>query len=389
MVEPETCIIGIGASAQHGRFVAGCTPMGLLAEASKNALADAGMTIRDVDGVMTSGDASVFNHSVAFAEYMGIETKFSTTIGLGGASAVASVLHASRAIKAGLCHTVLIANGGGGSRALKVDEARQRAAMVARMAGLGHAQFEIPYGPLLISQYALAAQRHMYEYGTTSRQLAEIAVQTRRFASLNEGSQMSTPITTEDVLNSPWISEPLHLLDCCLISQGAAALIVTSREGAQRSPNTPVDILGGGEGHRNEYISSMRDLTTSGTKEAAEVAFRTAGLTPADVDFAEIYDCFTITVLMDLEDLGFCAKGEGGPFVEDGRIGPGGDLPVNTHGGLLSYCHIGGIFHITEAAAQLRGESGPRQVPQAEIGLVTGNGGFLSTKSVMILGKGD
>jgi acetyl-CoA acetyltransferase len=283
-----------------------------------------------------------------------------------------------------MCDTVLIANGGMRSAQAQQD----RSTTVARMAGLGHAQYEIPYGPLLISQYAMAARRHMYEFGTTAEQLAEIAVITRDNARRTPGAQMTAPIAIDDVLNSRWISEPLHLLDCCIISQGAGAVIVTRGDKARDCRQTPVSILGCGEGHRNEYMLSMQDVTSTGTVEAAATAFAQAGVTPAEIDFAEIYDCFTITVLMDLEDLGFCKKGEGGPYVENGRLALDGDLPVNTHGGLLSYCHIGGIDHVVEAARQLRGSCGERQVPDANLGLVTGNGGFLSTKSLVILGKG-
>lgn len=377
-------IVGVGESNQHGAVVDGYSPMGLLAEASLNALSDAGLTVHDVDGVLTGEGSGVFNHSVAFAEYLGIRSRFSTTIGLGGASAVASLLHAVRAIEAGLCSTVLIANG-----SMRSPQAPQdRSTAVARMAGLGHPQYEIPYGPLLISQYAMAAQRHMHEFGTTAEQLAEVAVTTREHARRTPGAQMTAPITIEDVLHSRWISEPLHLLDCCIISQGAGAFVVTRADKARDCRTTPVSILGGGEGHRNEYLTSMTDLTSTGMQEAGATAFARAGVTPVEVDFAEIYDCFTITVLMDLEDLGFCKKGEGGSFVENGRLTLRGELPVNTHGGLLSYCHIGGINHIVEAARQLRGDCGDRQVRDATIGVVTGNGGFLSTKTVAVLGQG-
>ncbi len=264
MAQAETAIIGVGESNQHGRFVEGYSLMGLLAEAAMNAVADAGISVKEIDGVLTAGDSSTFNHSVAFAEYLGIPTRFSTTIGLGGASAVASVLHAARAISAGMCNTVLIAHGGGGAGGGS-SRVQARSQAVARMAGLGHQQYEIPYGPLLISQYALAAQRHMFEYGTTSEQLAEIAVSARRHALMTPGAQMTTPINVEDVLHSRWV-EPLHLLDCYIISQGAGAVIVTGRGRTRDDRQLPVAVLGGAEGHRNEYVTSMPDLTATGTR---------------------------------------------------------------------------------------------------------------------------
>ncbi|RYG87214.1 MAG: thiolase family protein, partial [Alphaproteobacteria bacterium] len=251
-------------------------------------------------------------------------------------------------------------------------------------------QYERPFGPLIPAMYALAANRHMHEYGTTPEQLAEVAVTMRRHAGLNPNAQARDPITIDDVLNSKMIATPLHMLDCSLVSDGGGALVVSRADAARDMRRRPVELLGAGEGHLNEHIHQAPSLTTTGARISGARAFDMAGLTPREMDFAMLYDCFTITALLQLEDLGFCKAGEGGPFVANGGIGLGGRLPVNTHGGLLSHGHPGrpgGIFHIIEAVRQLRGECGDRQVEAASLGLVHGNGGILSTHSTLILGR--
>jgi acetyl-CoA acetyltransferase len=235
--------------------------------------------------------------------------------------------------------------------------------------GSAHPQFEVPYGPLVPSLYALVAQRHMHEYGTTPEQLAEVAVTIRKHASLNPNAHKRELITVDDVLKSRMITSPLHIFDCAIVSDGAAACIVTSADRARDLKARPVHLLGQGYGLRHSHIGDT-ELTTTGAVDSGRDAFRTAGLTPADVDVAQIYDCFTITVIVELEDLGFCKKGEGGAFVENGRIGLGGALPITTHGGLLSGGHPGlggGFFHVVEAVRQIRGEAGARQVKDAEV----------------------
>jgi len=211
----------------------------------------------------------------------------------------------------------------------------------------------------------MAAQRHMYQYGTTSEQLAEIAVATRKWAAMNPLAVMRDPITIDDVLNSPIVSSPLHMMDCCLVTDAGGAVIVTSPERARSLKKPPIWVLGCGESHNQASIGSMPDLTTTSAKQSGETAFRMAGLTPKDIDVAELYDSFTITVLLELEDLGFCKKGEGGSFVEGQRTAPGGSFPLNTNGGGLSFTHPGmyGIFLLIEATRQLRDEFGDRQVP--------------------------
>jgi acetyl-CoA acetyltransferase len=255
--------------------------------------------------------------------------------------------------------------------------------------GSAHPQFEVPYGPLVPSLYALVAQRHMHEYGTTPEQLAEVAVTIRRHAGLNPNAHKRDPVSVADVLSSKMITSPLHILDCAIVSDGAAAAIVTSAARARDLRGKPAHLLGQGYGLRHSHIGDT-SLTTTGAVDSGRDAFRTAGLSPADVDVAQIYDCFTITVIVELEDLGFCRKGEGGAFVEGGRIGLGGQLPVTTHGGLLSGGHPGlggGFFHVLEGVRQVRGDAGARQVPGAKVALVHGNGGVISVHCTLLLGS--
>jgi acetyl-CoA acetyltransferase len=250
-------------------------------------------------------------------------------------------------------------------------------------------QFEVPYGLWVpIPTYALAAQRHMYQYGTTSAQLAEIAVAARKWASLNPAATMRDPLSIDDVLASPMMSTPLRLRDCCLVNDGGGAVIVTTAERARNLRKKPIWILGCGESHTHRSITGMPDLTMTPAKASGERAFRMADLTPSDIDILELYDSFTITVLLQLEDLGFCPKGEGGHFVEEQRLAPGGPQPTNTSGGGLSYLHTGmfGIFLLIEAARQLRGECGDRQVRDAKTALCNGIGGSLASSGTVILG---
>jgi len=254
----------------------------------------------------------------------------------------------------------------------------------------GHPQFEQPYGPTVPAYYALIAQAHMAQYGTTESQFAEIAVAARAWAARNPAAQMRELITVEDVLASRMIADPLHLLDCSLVSDGGSAIIMTSAERARDFPHDPVYLLGAGEGHSHEHISQAHDLTTSAARESGARAYAMAGVGPGDMDLAQLYDCFTPTVLVELEDLGFCDKGEGGAFAESGALRPGGSLPVNTHGGLLSHCHPGNpgsMFALTESVWQLRHSAGERQVADAELALVHAQGGIMSSHTTLILGR--
>ncbi|MEE8414083.1 MAG: hypothetical protein V3R96_05985, partial [Dehalococcoidales bacterium] len=252
------------------------------------------------------------------------------------------------------------------------------------------AGFIAPYGlggP--VNNYSMAATRHMHDFGTTSEQLAEIAVSTRKWAALNPNATMRDLISVDDVINSPMISYPLHLLDCCLVTDAGGAVIITSAERAKSLKKPPIWILGAGEHFTHSGIASMPDITVTPAKQSGEAAFKMAGLKPDDIDVAVFYDSFTITALLQLEDLGFCKKGEGGSFVQGGRTAPGGEFPMNTSGGGLSYTHPGmyGIFILIEVARQLRGECGERQVAGAEIGIANGVGGLLSSSATIILGR--
>lgn len=353
-------------------------------EVARAALDDAGISSSEVDGLFAVGSSPL--HALQLAEYLGIQPR---TIGgamTGGSSFEIHVATAAAAIAAGECNTALIvyaemarsgpplyANGFG------EDPSRPDAAV----------EFEVPYGlPIPVGAYALAASRHMAIYGTTSEQLAQIAVSTRQWAALNSNARYRKPLSIDEVLASGVIASPLHRLDCCLRVDGAGAVVITSPERAKYLKQKPVHVLGCGTSATHMNISQMPDLTETGGKVSGKQAFEMAGVGPHQVDVVLAYDSFTITVLLALEDLGFCQKGEGGRFVQDGKLGPGGSLPTNTNGGGLSYCHPGmyGIFLLVEAARQLRGTLGDRQVPNAEIALAHGVGGMLSCASTVILG---
>jgi acetyl-CoA acetyltransferase len=321
-------------------------------------------------------------------EYLGIRPTYFDGTSVGGSSFVIHLGHAATAIANGLCHVALISHGQSGRSRVGVPPS-------GGLYGTNAAQFEAPWGlPQPVGSYALACSRHMHAYGTTSEQLAEIAVATRKWASMNPKAMMREPITIDDVLRSRWISWPFHLLDCCLVTDAGGAVVLTSAERARDSRQAPVAVLGFGEHHDHSIISQMPDLTAGPAAVSGRRAFQMAGLRPADVDVAEIYDSFTYTVLLSLEDLGFCARGEGGAFVSGQRTAPGGPFPLNTQGGGLSYTHPGmfGIFTIIEAVRQLRGTYGTagqpeRQVPDAEIALVHGTGGVLSATGTAILAR--
>ncbi|HXG65499.1 MAG TPA: acetyl-CoA acetyltransferase [Blastocatellia bacterium] len=351
--------------------------------AAKRALEDAGLSKSDVDAVMAVDFLGL--PSLQVAEYLGIRPRFTDTTVTGGSAFETLVEHAALGIAAGLCEVVLITYGS----TLWSDRRRvvEGGGVNPRMPA---AQFETPYGDLSpISAYALAAARHMHEFGTTSAQLAEVAVSARRWAALNARALLREPVTVADVLASPMIASPLHRLDCCVMTDGGGAVVLTSAERARDLRWAPVFVLGSGFSASHLTISQMADLTTTGAVESGRRAFAMARVRPDEIDVVELYDSFTISVVMALEDLGFCAKGEGGDFVCDGRIGPGGKLPTNTTGGGLAYTHPGalGLFLIIEAVRQLRGECGEGQVAGAELALVHGIGGWLSSHATLILGR--
>ena len=366
----------VGAAETDTYQSEGRSPAGIMAHATKLALEDAGLRKEDIDGVFTAS-SYYYMPTLTLSEYLGIHPRFSDSTVTGGCSFIAHLQHAAAAIEAGLCEVALIAYGS--------TQRSDRGKLVSMSEWL---PYEQPYGLIHpLSSFGLIAQRHMAQYGTTSEQLAEIAVAARSWALLNPKAPYPQPLTVEDVLASPMISSPLHKLDCCVVTDGGGALIVTSAERARDLDVDPVYVLGTGEavGHRN--ILGMEDLTTSHAVHSARRAYEMAGVTPADMDTVHLYDAFTISALIQLEDLGFCAKGEGGAFVEGGRIAPGGELPVNTNGGGLSYCHPGmlGMFLLVEAVAQLRGQAGARQIPDAALSLVHGMGIALAGHATAVL----
>jgi len=362
--------------------VADQTELSMVALAAREALAEAGLTLRDVDGVFVNymGEEG----SVQVAEYLGITPRYADSTDLGGAAFEAFVHHAMLAVATGRVEVALIAY------ASRQRSRRGRSTAMAADPLSLWSQLDAPYGlPAPIGQYALIAARHMHQYGTTEAQLAEIAVAARRWAALNPKAWVRDPLTIDEVLASRPIADPLKKLDCCLITDGGGAAVLTTAARARDAAKRAIRVLGAGESHTHWHIAQMPDLTVSAGARSARDAFAMAGIVPADVDVLEPYDSFTITVLMALEDLGFCEKGEGGSFVEGGRLAPGGALPAMTSGGGLSYNHPGalGLLLLVEAVRQLRGEAGERQVPDARIAVAHGVGGFMSTASTVVLGR--
>lgn len=371
-----TAIVGV-AESDLGAVAPGTTPLDLMGQASVRALADCGLAVADVDGLLAA-TTQLPMATLSLGDYLGIRPRYSDATNVGGSSFVAHLEQAGAAIETGRCEVALIAYGS-----------------TQRLVGRGTASvqeispYEAPYEPPLpVAGYALAAARHMHEYGTTPEQLAEVAVSARAWARLNPAALKRDPLTIPDVLAAPRVAEPLGLRDCCLVTDGGGAAVVTSLARARTLRRPPVAILGVGEAQSHRHISAMPDLTRTAAGESGARAFAQAGLGTPDVDVLELYDAFTITPVLFLEDLGFCAKGEGGAFVEGGRTAPGGPVPMNTNGGGLSYAHPGmyGLLLVVEAVRQLRGEGGERQVPGAEVALVHGNGGVLSSQCTAILG---
>jgi acetyl-CoA acetyltransferase len=379
----KTAIVG-AADTAVGK-VPDLSPTELCVDAALRALADAGIDKDEVDGLVTCQSMAEphMYHAETVAEYLQIFPRYCVTANAGGGTTFSTIRNAAAAINAGVCETVLI------SMADSLRSGLTRAQAMAMQSSTGHPQFEIPYGPTVPAYYALIARAHMDRYGTTPEQMAAVAVNGRNYASLRTGAQMTESITVEDVLQSRMIADPLHLLDCSLVSDGGAAVVLTSASKAKEFRTKPVYVLGMGEGHSHEHISQAKDLCTSAAVQSGRDAYEMAGLTPAEIDLAQIYDCFTPVVLIELEDLGFCDKGEGGAFVESGATALGGQLPMNTNGGLLSYCHPGhpgSMFALTECVYQLRGESGQRQVDTAQTALAHAQGGIMSSHATLILG---
>jgi acetyl-CoA acetyltransferase len=360
------------------------TAYGLIAQASKRALQDAGLTPADIDGLGSTSTGTMAPIDVG--EYLGVQPRWVDSTSVGGAAWEVMAAHGADAIARGHADVVLLTYG---------STARSDLRKGLRTASLnwgsrGPQQWEAPYGHTLISKYAMAARRHMHEYGTTIEQLAEIAVSARFNARDNAEASYRDPITIEDVQSGPMIADPFTKLHCCIRSDGGAAIVLVAEDRVPDLREAPVWVLGTGECTMHISTSQWPDMTTGPAATSGRLAFERAGITPQDVDVAELYDAFTYMLLVTLEDLGFCKKGEGGPFVEDGRLRLGGELPTNTDGGGLSAVHPGqrGLFLLVEAVRQLRGECGPRQVPDARIAVASGTGGWFCSSGTVVLGRG-
>jgi acetyl-CoA acetyltransferase len=369
-------IVG-AAESDLGQVADGLNPIDLMAQGTARALADCGLSLKDVDGIFCATTQSRTS-GLNLSEYLGISPAYVDTTILGGSSFEFHVAHATAAIQLGLCNVAVIAYGS-----------------TQRSVGRQHASvrevnpYETPYRPFLPSTaYALAASRHMHCYGTTREQLAAVAVAARQWALLNPASWEKKPLTIPEVLGARMVSYPFTVRDVCLVTDGGGAIVLTAPERAKSLKKPPVYVLGCGSAITHANISSMPELTVTGALESGRQAYAMAGLAAKDIDVVELYDAFTINPILFLEDLGFCPKGEGGRFVEGGRIAPGGALPVDTNGGGLSYCHPGmyGLLVLIEAVRQLRGECAARQVEGADTAIAHGNGGVLSSQSTVILG---
>jgi len=358
-----------------------------LSLASKLAIEDAGIKKSDVDGLVTAFSLveHTFMHCTTFADYFGMRPRFFSSVAVGGATAVWMAAEAAMAIASGQAEVVLCVRGDNTLSGISSS------GMVALIREMCHAEFEFPYGLTTPGGYALAARRYLHDFGATREHLAAVAVTMRKHAALKENAMNKEPLTVEEVMSSRVIADPLTKYDCSIISDGGAAFIVTTEAKAkQLGIKNPLAYLWGmGQGYSHQYLTTLRDLDQiyNAINNSGQRAFQTAGIGPKDVDVAFLYDCFTITVLLELEGLGFVPKGEGGPFALEGRMEIGKDLPVNTHGGLLSQAHLGAMHHVVEATLQLRGAAGPRQVKDAEVALVHGNGGIVSAHSTIVLGK--
>jgi acetyl-CoA acetyltransferase len=372
----SAAIVGV-AESDLGAVARDMSPIDLMAQGIQRALADCGLKLSDVDGLLCA-TAQSRTSGLNLAEYLGISPAFIDTTILGGSSFMFHVAHAQAALQLGLCNIAVIAYG-----------STQRTIGRRQASVREYNPYETPFRPFLPSAaYALAASRHMHEFGTTREQLAAVAVAAREWALLNPVAWEKEPLTIDQVLSARMISYPFTVRDCCLVTDGGGAVIMTTAERARSLKKPPVYVLGCGQAITHANISSMPDLTVTGAAQSGRRAYDMARLGPQDIDVVELYDAFTINTILFLEDLGFCPKGEGGRFVEAGRIAPKGNLPVNTNGGGLSYCHPGmyGLFLLIEATRQLRGECGERQVEGCKTAIAHGNGGVLSSQSTVILG---
>ena len=372
----SVAIVG-AAESDIGAVAALMSPIDLMAQGIHRALEDAGLSLKDVDGLFCA-TTQARTSAMSLVEYLGLPNAYTDSTIVGGSSFEVHVAHAHAALEAGLCTVAVVAYG-------STQRTVGRRAASAREFN----PYETPYKPFLpATAYAMAANRHMHEYGTTREQMAAVAVAARDWALLNPVAWEKKPLTIADVLNARPISDPFTVRDICLVTDGGGAIVLVKADRARGMKQKPVFVLGSGQSITHASITSMPTLTHTGAIESGAQAYRAAGLKPSDVKVLALYDAFTINTILFLEDLGFCPKGEGGPFVEGGRIAPGGTLAVNTNGGGLSYCHPGmyGLFLLIEAVRQLRGDCGQRQVKGADVALVHGNGGVLSAQATTILG---
>jgi acetyl-CoA acetyltransferase len=373
----SVAVVG-AAESDLGQVAPNTSPTDLMAQATMRALADCGLKLSDVDAVLCAHTQSRMS-ALQLSEYLRLKPKFFDSTQIGGSSFMSHLAHAQAAIQQGVCEVAVIAYG-------STQRTVSRAAASARE----YNAYETPYRPFLpASAYALAASRHMHQYGTTREQLAAVAVAAREWALMNPVAWEKEPLTIEQVLKARMVSYPFTVRDCCLVTDGGGAIIVTSAARAKPLKKKPVYVLGVGEAISHATISNMADLTVTAAAESGPKAFKMAGLKPSEVDMISLYDAFTITPILFLEDLGFCPKGEGGRFVSGGAIAPGGKFAVNTSGGGLSYCHPGmyGLLVMIEAVRQVRGECGKRQVKDCEIALAHGNGGVLSSQCTVLFGS--
>ena len=365
-------VAAVGAAESDlGQVAPGTSPLDLMAQATIRALEDCGLALKDVDGLFVAA-TQVRMGPLALAEYLGIKPKYFDGTQVGGSSFMSHVAHAQAAIQLGLCEVAVIAHG-----------STQRSVSRAQASPREYNPYETPYRPILpISAYAMVAARHMHQYGTTREHLAEVAVAARQWALMNPKAWEKEPLTIEQVLGSRMVSDPFTVRDCCLVVDGGGAIVLTSAARARSLRKKPIYVLGIGEALSHASISNMPDFTVTAASESGPKAFGMAKLKPSDVSMVSLYDAFTITPILFLEDLGFCPKGEGGRFVANGNIAPGGKVAVNTSGGGLSYCHPGmyGLLVMIEAIRQVRGECGERQVDGCDVALAHGNGGVLSSQ---------
>jgi len=374
----SVAVVG-AAESDLGLVAPHTSPVDLMAQATLRALDDAGLKLSDVDSLFVAA-TQVRMGPMALAEYLRIKPKYFDGTIIGGSSFMSHVTHAQAAIEAGLCEVAVIAYG-----------STQRSVSRAAASPREYNHYESPYKPILpISAYALAAARHMHQFGTTREHLAEVAVSARKWALLNPAAWEKEPLTIEQVLKARMVSYPFTVRDCCLVVDGGGAIVITSAARAKTLKKKPVYVLGTGDSLSHATISNMPDLTVTAAADSGAQAYKMAGIKPSDVKMLSLYDAFTITPVLFVEDLGFCPKGEGGRFFEGGATAPGGSrIPVNTSGGGLSYCHPGmyGLLVMIEAIRQVRGECGKRQVKDCDVAIAHGNGGVLSSQCTVIFGS--